>query len=207
MRVVQLVSFEVSSVAPGVSGLSQLIRDENTSQLRPDLGALPICLIAVCPADEPVLYLTFASTRTAEMELTGWNEEQKESFLRMQYEAQRRSYLMQIPDAEYFVIRCGDCAAGRLIVERTANRIHIVDIALLPEFRARKIGSTLMAEIMREASQALKSVSLHVERFNPALRWYERLGFRVVDSGPIYLEMVWRPNSQTPEPPRAGFGV
>ena len=71
--------------------------------------------------------------------------------------------------------------------------IHIVDIALLPEFRGLGIGSRLMAAIMTEASQAAKAVSLHVERFNPALRWYERLGFSVVGSGPIYLEMVWRP--------------
>jgi hypothetical protein len=37
-----------------------------------------------------------------------------------------------------------------------------------------------------------------VERFNPALRWYERLGFSVVNAGPIYLEMIWRPaNAQS----------
>jgi len=30
------------------------------------------------PADEPLLYQTFASTRTEEMELTGWSSEQQE---------------------------------------------------------------------------------------------------------------------------------
>jgi ribosomal protein S18 acetylase RimI-like enzyme len=155
-------------------------------------GVSTIRLDRVQPSDEAFLYQTFVSTRTGEMALTGWNAEQQEAFLRMQYEAQRRSYGMQLPDAEYSVIRCDGSAAGRLILDRTAEEIHVVDIALLPEFRKRGIGSSLMTAIMKEAAQAGKTVRLHVERFNPALRWYERLGFGVVNSGPIYLEMVWR---------------
>ena len=147
------------------------------------------------PSDEPFLYRTFASTRSEEMALTGWNAEQQDSFLRMQYEAQRRSYVMQIPNAEYSVIHCEQTPVGRLIVERTNQGIHVVDIALLPQFRGHGIGSILMEAIMKEASEAAKTVSLHVERFNPALQWYERLGFSVVHSGPIYLEMVWQHGS------------
>jgi len=150
------------------------------------------------PADEPLLYQTFASTRTEEMALTGWSSEQQESFLRMQYEAQRRSYLAQIPGAEYFVIRCGDSGMGRLIVDRRRQEIHIVDISVLPQFRGRGIGSALMAELMKEAAESSKAVTLHVERFNPALRWYERLGFIVVNAGPIYLEMNWRQSVEEP---------
>jgi ribosomal protein S18 acetylase RimI-like enzyme len=126
----------------------------------------------------------------------------------MQYEAQRRSYRMQFPDAEYWVIRCDEVAVGRLIVDRTPEEIHVMDIALLPEFRAQGIGSTVMEAIMNEALQAEKTVRLHVERFNPALRWYERLGFGVVSTGPIYLEMVWRPSrpSCNGKQPASGFG-
>jgi len=157
-----------------------------------EVGASTIRLDRVQPSDEPFLYQTFASTRVDEMALTGWNAEQQEAFLRMQYDAQRRSYRMQLPDAEYSVIRCNGSAAGRLIIDHTAQEIHVVDIALLPDFRKRGIGSSLMTAIMKEAAQNGKTVRLHVERFNPALRWYERLGFGVVNSGPIYLEMVWR---------------
>jgi ribosomal protein S18 acetylase RimI-like enzyme len=35
-----------------------------------------------------------------------------------------------------------------------------------------------------------------VERFNPALRWYERLGFREVNSGPIYLELIYHSGTE-----------
>jgi hypothetical protein len=48
-----------------------------------------------------------------------------------------------------------------------------------------------MQAILNEARNACKSVRLFVERFNPALHWYERLGFSVLSTGPIYLEMVW----------------
>jgi ribosomal protein S18 acetylase RimI-like enzyme len=181
--------------------LSSVPAPEADCQLTPEVSVSTIRLDRVLPSDEPFLYQTFASTRTEEMALTGWNAEQQEAFLRMQYDAQRRSYLMQLPEAKYWVIRCDGSAVGRLIIDRTAEQIHVVDIALLPEFRKRGIGSTLMEAIIQEASQAGKTVRLHVERFNPALRWYERLGFGVVNSGPIYLEMVWRaPQADVQEP-------
>jgi len=156
-----------------------------------------ITLDPALSSDETFLYQTFASTRADEMALTGWNAAQQEAFLRMQYEAQRSSYRMQMPGAEYWVIRSDEIAAGRLILNRTPEEIHVVDIALLPQFRGLGIGGTLMRAIMKDAAQAAEAVTLHVERFNPALRWYERLGFSVVSSGPIYLEMVWRLGSQT----------
>jgi ribosomal protein S18 acetylase RimI-like enzyme len=197
--------FKESSSAPSLAGLSALISDGDRVWHAPGAGAHPVSLDPVSPSDEPFLYQTFASTRAGEMSLTGWNAEQQEAFLRMQYEAQRRSYLLQLPHAEYWVIRRDEMAVGRLILDRTPEEIHIVDIAILPEFRAQGIGSILMEAIMQEASEASGTVRLHVERFNPALRWYERLGFSVINSGPIYLEMVWRaPHPDVQEP---GFGV
>lgn len=172
-------------------------------RLTSDVSVPAISLDPVRPADEPFLYHTYASTRAGEMALTGWHPEQQEVFLCMQYEAQRRSYRTQMPNAEYWVIRCDKIAAGRLIVDRTPEEIRLVDIALLPEFRTVGIGSALMAAIMKEASQAAKAVSLHVERFNPALRWYERLGFSIVSTGPIYLEMVWPGNGLAATLPQA----
>jgi ribosomal protein S18 acetylase RimI-like enzyme len=159
----------------------------------PVVSEREIYLEPATPADEPFMYATFASTRTEELAATGWSDEQKEQFLRLQFEAQRISYLREIPDAEYSVIRCGTAAVGRLIVERTPAEVHIVDIALLTEFRRQGIGSVLMGRIFDEAEKAGKSVRLFVEKFNPALRWYERMRFEVMRVGPIYLEMVWRP--------------
>jgi hypothetical protein len=38
----------------------------------------------------------------------------------------------------------------------------------------------------------LARLRIHVERFNPALRLYERLGFWQIDDRGVYLFMAWR---------------
>jgi ribosomal protein S18 acetylase RimI-like enzyme len=200
--------FEDKSLRESLHELASPSNGCDRRWLARDVSGATITLHSVCSADEPLLYRTYASTRTEELELTGWNSEMRETFLRLQYDAQRHSYRSQLPNAEYLVIRRDDTGIGRLIIDRTKDTLHVVDIALLPDFRRMGIGSILMRAIMKEASQASKEVRLHVERFNPALQWYERLGFRAVNSGPIYLEMTWRAgpqlsgcdNSSTAEP-------
>ncbi|MGA8213799.1 MAG: GNAT family N-acetyltransferase [Candidatus Sulfotelmatobacter sp.] len=157
-------------------------------------GEAPITLEPLTPDDEPFMFAVYSSTRTDELALTGWPASMQEHFLRMQFAAQTYSYRMQFPDAQYSVIHCNGAAAGRLIVNRTDEEIHVVDIAVITEHRGNKIGSRLMGRLLEEAKQAGKTVRLHVERVNPALRWYERLGFKPVSATDIYLEMVYRPN-------------
>ena len=67
-----------------------------------------------------------------------------------------------------------------------------MDIALLPKFRGAGIGSQLLGDLQKEARVAGKALSIHVEKFNPALRLYERLDFRVLEDKGIYLLMEWR---------------
>jgi ribosomal protein S18 acetylase RimI-like enzyme len=180
----------VSNLVGSNAECSRLGLDERQSAT---LSASAISLDPATSSDQEFFYRTFASTRAAEVALTGWSAEQQESFLRSQFEAQRRGYLMQTPDAQYWVIRQDGTAVGRLIVDRTPNDIHLIDIGLIPEFRRQGIGSALMAAIMQEGQQEQKAVRLFVERFNSAMHWYERFGFKVIGSGEIYLEMLWNP--------------
>ena len=79
-------------------------------------------------------------------------------------------------------------SAGRLYVDRTADEIRIVDITLLPEHRGRGVGQALLEPVLAEGERDGLPVTIHVERHNPALRLYARLGFEVVDDpGGIYL--------------------
>ncbi len=75
---------------------------------------------------------------------------------------------------------------------RWPDEICIVDIALLPEFCNRGIGTTILRTLQAEASAAGKPLRIHVERFNPALRLYERLGFRLVEDRGVYLFLEWK---------------
>src|SRR5271166_3793519 len=144
--------------------------------------ALPnsLGLRAAAPDDMEFLYQVYAGTRTEELAVTGWNDAQKEQFLRMQFDAQHRYYLEVHAAASYDVICWDGERVGRLYVDRSAGDIDIIDIALLPDWRGRGIGGILLSEIAAEATRAGKPVRIYVEHFNRALTLYQRLGFRKI---------------------------
>jgi ribosomal protein S18 acetylase RimI-like enzyme len=138
----------------------------------------------------------YASTRTEELAVAPWDDAAKEAFLRMQFSAQDRWYHDQMPDASYQVVLVDGEPAGRLYVERRGDEIRIVDISLLPEHRGKGLGTALLRELLAEADAAGKRITIHVERFNPALRLYERLGFAQIEDKGVYL-LLERPYVKT----------
>lgn len=154
---------------------------------------MSLSLRPVFPDDELFLVQVYASTRAEEMALVPWTEEQKQAFVRMQFDAQGRSYQEQFPGADYYVILQDGLAAGRLIVERGDERILLIDIALLPVFRNLGIGSKVVGDLKAEAQKVGKPLWLDVESFSPAFGLYERLGFKKIDEAGFYLRMEWRP--------------
>jgi ribosomal protein S18 acetylase RimI-like enzyme len=151
-----------------------------------------ITLRASTGEDEPFLREVYASTRADELALVGWSGGQKAAFLDMQFRAQHTYYHEQMPDGAYDIILEDGVAVGRLYVDYRPDDIHIVDIALLPQHRNRGIGAHLIRQIMKGAAANSQSVSLYVELFNRARRFYDRLGFREVRTEGIYLLTKWR---------------
>src|SRR5882724_5186909 len=127
--------------------------------------------------DEAFLREVYASTRAQELALIPWNDEQREAFLRMQFDAQHLHYHSQFPEASYQIILNEAEAIGRLYVLRKEAEIRILDITLLPQHRDAGIGTPLIRELLREADQTGKAVNIWVEQFNPSLALFERLGF------------------------------
>jgi ribosomal protein S18 acetylase RimI-like enzyme len=159
--------------------------------------------------DQPFLLALYSSTRQQELAVLPWDEAQKAAFLQMQFEAQHAQYQEHYAGASFDIILVGGQPAGRLYVKRGSEEFRIVDIALLPEFCNRGIGSTLLRQLQAEARAAGKPLTIHVERFNPALRLYERLGFRQIDDRGVYLFMEWKgdnPEAPGSPPPRAEGG-
>lgn len=87
-------------------------------------------------------------------------------------------------------------AIGRLCVHRADDEILLIDIALLPEYRGGGIGGALLNELLAEGSQQSKPIRIHVERENPAMHLYARLGFRKIEDKGIYYFMEWTPGTQ-----------
>ena len=152
---------------------------------------LSLRLRPITPKDDAFLAGLYASTRAEELAVTGWSDEEKAVFCRRQFDAQAAHYRENYPGASLQIIEKAGVPLGRLYVAHWEREIRIMDIALLPEHRGSGIGTQLLRELQDEARSAGKTLTIHVERFNPALRLYERLGFRQLEDKGVYLLMSW----------------
>ena len=145
------------------------------------------------PEDQEFLCRLYASIREEELAQTDWTAEQKAAFLRMQFEAQHQHYQRYYPNGRFDLIldEAGE-PIGRLYVEEWPSQFRLIDIALVPERRGQGLGSRLLRDLMAAAAAVGKALTIHVERFNPALRLYERLGFREIEDKGVYQLMEWR---------------
>src|SRR5688572_12378444 len=134
---------------------------------RHQLRAAAIALRPIGPDDRSFLLAVYASTREPELAAVEWDAAQKAAFVEMQFDAQHAYYQEHYAGAAFDVILVFGQPAGRLYVAREGDEIRIVDIALLPEFCNRGIGTTLLRELQSEAAAAGKPLRIHVERFNP----------------------------------------
>ena len=155
--------------------------------------AVNLVLRQAIPDDEPFLLELYASTRSDELAALGWDDNQKQAFIKMQFLVRERSH----PRADDRIIVLNGRPIGRMLVDRSEAAILLRDIALLPEYRNAGIGSRLIQDLMNEATTAAKPIQLHVVSSSPAVRLYERMGFRR-SSGEAayqaaYLEMQWVP--------------
>jgi ribosomal protein S18 acetylase RimI-like enzyme len=143
------------------------------------------------PQDESFLFELYASTRQEELDAWGWPPEMRRGFLAMQFKASQ-GLRSAFPDAEFQIIVVDGSNAGRLVVHRTREALHLLDIALLPQFRNAGIGSAVMQRIFGEAAATKKPLRLHVLKGNRAERLYHRLGFVKIGETELHLEMEWR---------------
>jgi ribosomal protein S18 acetylase RimI-like enzyme len=143
--------------------------------------------------DAAFLFSLYASTRAEEMAQWGWSAAQAAAFLQMQFDAQQRAYRSAYPHAARSVILIHDAVpAGALCVNRAADEIRVVDLALLPEHRGAGVGTRVLRELMTEAAAAGLPLRLSVAKTNRAARWYLRLGFTPTEDGDVYMALEWR---------------
>ena len=152
---------------------------------------LELSLREATAADEDFLYEIYASTRIEELAGLGWDEQQKQAFIKMQFLARERTY----PRVDNRIIVLHGRPVGRILVERNEKEILLRDVALLTAYRNGGVGSRLVRDLITEAGAARKPLRLHVLATSPAVRLYERLGLcRTGDDG-TYLEMKWIPSA------------
>lgn len=147
----------------------------------------------IADADAPFLYEVYASTRQDELAPLDWTDAQKHEFLRMQFNAQHTYYQQHYASASFDVLLWKGEPVGRLYVLRADDEMHVIDIALLPPYRRQGIGGDILRSLIAEAGTTGLPVRIHVEKQNPALRLYERLGFALLEERGVYLLLERRP--------------
>lgn len=143
------------------------------------------------PADDSFLRSVYASTRAPELEQVPWSAGQKAAFCDMQFTAQDAHYRTHFPDARFDIVEHDGVPVGRQYVHRLPTEVHLLDIAFLPGHRNLGMGTFLLRQLMAEAAAAGQSIIIYVERFNPALQLYQRLGFQHETEEGVYFKMRW----------------
>lgn len=143
--------------------------------------------------DLPFVAELFASTRADEVAMTGWPPERQRAFLAHQHEMQHRHYRDANPDAEWLIVERHGERIGRLYLLDSDNALHVIDISLVPAARGAGFGGAILADIIDAARDSGRRVTMNVERNNPALRLYARLGFTLAADGQVYLQLEWNP--------------
>ncbi len=155
-------------------------------------GGESLTLRRVTLSDQQFLMSVYESTRSDELDQVEWPEGQREAFLRWQFELQKREYDARFPDADYFIILIAGKVAGRIWIGTDQNQIRLLDIALLPEFQNRGAGTQLMRLLIDEARRTNKPLRHMVFVLNNnATRFYERLGFVIIEDLGAYKHMEW----------------
>lgn len=159
----------------------------------PALAAEGFALRPEAEADVPFLRRLYVSTRWREVEpIVDWSEAQKLAFLESQFALQRHHYRTYYAETDWGVIERNGVPMGRIYIDRQVTTLLVVDVALLPEWRGKGVGTALMWAVMHEARDAGKSVTVSVEKYNPAQTLYRRLGFRETADEGMHWVMEWR---------------
>jgi len=143
----------------------------------------------VAEDDRAFLVGLYGSLREPELAHVPWDDATRRAFVAHQFAAQDAHYRLNYPGATLDVVEVDGVPAGRLYVHRGPSDIRIMDIALLPAFRGRGIGTGLLRTLIDEAEGSGRKLSIHVESNNPARTLYDRLGFRPTGEHGIYMLM------------------
>lgn len=93
---------------------------------------------------------------------------------------QRRFFDEHFQIEAHQIVRVGGRDAGYLCYEERPDHVYLANVALLPEFQRRGVGTALVRFVVEQATALGLPVRLQVLRSNPARAFYARLGFELV---------------------------
>jgi RimJ/RimL family protein N-acetyltransferase len=145
------------------------------------------------PADIPLLRNLFAD---AHIELAVLPPDTRFVLVDMQFRAQRRQHTAQYPSGQHDIVVVDGTDAGRVFVDHSDGEVHIVDISVGLGRRREGIATTVLSEIVDNATAAGRRVWLTIWSGNTAARELcERAGLAVAKNEDGYLTMERTPTA------------
>lgn len=148
-------------------------------------------------ADKGFLQSLYADSREWEFVHSAMSKTERQAFLKRQYDAQDRAYKTSYLKAVHRIIVLDGEDIGRLIINRLDELMHIIDLTIHSKFTGKGIGSDILMALKAEAQGGKVPIELSVKTNNPALRLYERQGFKFMSHEGVYQKMRWFPDLST----------
>ena len=99
-----------------------------------------------------------------------------------------------LADAEFSVVEENGEPIGAIGVRDAADRLHLVELQILPEFQGRGFGSTLLRTQIEQAQRTQRPIALRVLLENRAQSLYARHGFSISGRTDTHYLMEWQPS-------------
>ncbi len=97
------------------------------------------------------------------------------------------SYFLNREPQNFLVWETEGEIVGYIVGNCQKDKLTIISIAVLPEFRRRGIGTALIKELIRKNTGSVRKVELQVRISNlPAISLYQKLGFTLIRRLPFY---------------------
>ncbi|MGI4764642.1 MAG: GNAT family N-acetyltransferase [Janthinobacterium lividum] len=142
--------------------------------------------------DEPFLASLFATVQPTP--LLQLDPTLRDALVRHQHAGQAMTYRARYPDGRFELVECSGLPVGRVVTGLSKEALTLVDLAFLPAWRGRGLGTALIRALQDEARAAGTEMRLTVMAGNDAaLRLYLRLGFRIAARSETDLTLRWRP--------------
>ncbi len=154
--------------------------------------ASPLSLRACDTSDDVFLAALYRSTRDDLAPLAA-DEAMLAQLLALQHQAQVQGTRAMFPQAEHFLIARDGVPIGRLVLDRNDERIHLVDMALMPSARGHGTGGAILRMLQQLAGDSALSLTLRVNVANTGARQlYRRHGFATHESNAVQESLHWR---------------
>ena len=131
--------------------------------------------------DYAFLYQLHVAAMREYVEATwGWQEEWQQEYFARKFDPINRQ-IIQIDDQD----------AGVIAIEQRVEELYIALIEILPAFQRCGVGTSIVRQLINTAHSNDLPVTLHVLKTStPARRFYERLGFSLMQDEGIRQKMV-----------------